>query len=153
MKATFYSNSSDESYPIKSLKPIYQNIDIIYKEDTNLIKPTIITRASLITKAINYVWIDELKRFYFIRNYTFSQQRVFIDLEVDPLSTYWEDLKQREVILDRQQYINNRYQNDSEFPLLNMMNVRTIKFKNGFDDSGASFLLTLVGKSSEVKEE
>ena len=98
------------------------------------------------------MWIDELKRYYFIRNYTFSQQRVYIDLEVDPLSTYWNDLKSREVILDRQQYINNKYQNDPEFPLLNMMNVRTIEFKNGFDDSGASFLLTLVGKSSEVEE-
>lgn len=153
MKATFYSNSSDDSYPIKTLKPIYQNIDIIYKDDTNLIKPTIITRAALITKAINYVWIDELKRYYFIRNFTFSQQRIYIELEVDPLTTYWNDLKSREVILDRQQFINNKYQNDPEFPLLNMMNVRTIEFKNGFDDSGASFLLTLVGKSSEVEEQ
>lgn len=78
--------------------PGYVPVDVYdcqLKEDTSVVAPTVIIRFSDPTKLkeYGYAYIDDFKRWYFIRNYTFNRTRWLIDLEVDPLASFREEIK------------------------------------------------------------
>lgn len=78
--------------------PGYVPVDVYdcqLKEDTSIIAPTVIIRFSDQTKLkqYGYAYLDDFNRWYFIKNYTFNKTRWLIDLEVDPLASFREEIK------------------------------------------------------------
>lgn len=147
MLTTFYNNISDDRYINKRITITHDDVDIEYKEATGLIRPQFIVSTPLIGQATNYLYVAELKRYYYIRNITFEHQRCILDCEVDVLMSYKQDIMNRTVILDRQQNrdLYNLYLDDPEFKLYQYSNVYTVPWTKGFSSTAQTFLLTVVG--------
>ena len=62
MTGNFYKNNSDNKVLNKDLNRIINDIPIILKDDTDLLKPTFILDYSPFIYNCNYVYIPELYR-------------------------------------------------------------------------------------------
>lgn len=154
MYAWLYTNNSDERVVDKNLTVLHpindepqEGISCIFKDDTDLIHPTIIFNYAIVPYC-NYIWLSEPNRYYYVRNRTYSQGRVYLECEEDVLYTYRNELRQREVVLKRSQYIYNQDQEDDEWKTYGYTAVRTINFPSGFSDSTQEFILGIAGGNS-----
>ena len=103
---------------------------------------------------INYCYITELKRYYFLTNYTYiTGQRIELHCSVDVLMSYAEEIKRLKVNVLRYEKINPSYITDSRIPLFSSTKQRVIEFPdNIFNLANPSaedknFLLNIVGGS------
>lgn len=147
MQATLYFNKSDKRSIGKILQSI-ATVDIEMKEDTSIMDPTFILLDPNKYLAANYIYVPDLGRYYFINNITLSHQRAFIECHVDVLESYKGDIKDHEVILERQENEYNLYLDDPEFKIYQPTNVMTFNFPKGFDESTQEYLLVVVGRTS-----
>lgn len=112
--AILYLNNSDERVLDKSLTAKLTLSSFEYKEDTTIIRPTIIVANNSAVFQSNYCYLSDFGRYYFIRNITVSQQRLRIDLEVDPLYTYRSQIRNCTGVLNRQENVWSGYLQDAE---------------------------------------
>lgn len=146
MLAKFFNNKSDARYVNKSLELIHDNVDIKYKEDTDLINPIFIVSSGLITPSVNYLWVENLGRYYFIKNVVFTQGMVEIECGVDVLTSFAVQLYRQNVIVNRNENLFDRYLQDEKIKVRNYDCVRTIQFPHGFES--LNIILGVVGKTT-----
>lgn len=154
MKAFFYHNKSDERYLNKNLEQLHptgtepeNGIPCIFKEDTDIIRPTLILNYNLVPN-VNYVWISEVNRYYFVRNRVYSQGRTYIECEEDVLYTYRNQIKAQKVIVKRQANLYDLNMVDDEWTIEGYTATRTIPFPNGFN-STPEWVLGVAGGDME----
>ena len=131
MNITTYVNASDEHVLDKSITKVHDNVNVILKDDTNMINPVIIVSGSL-APSYNYVYLTGFNRYYYVRDITYSQQRYYISLEVDVLMSFNAGIKALEVIANRSSSRFNVYQPDNSIPFLQRNIISTQKFPAGF---------------------
>lgn len=146
MIATFYNNASDERYLNKSITAKYSNIDIEVITPASVVRPSFRLSSGLIGQSVNYVYVSELERYYYIRNWTMDNGFVIIECEVDVLMSFKNAIKQQNVIVSRQENKFNMYLEDSKYNILSSNSVRTVQFPSGF--TGLSLVMGVVGKNS-----
>ncbi len=149
MKADFYYNYSDKNYVYKLLDNIATNIDIYYKENTELINPTFMLDNAHV-EDVNYIYVKEpVNRYYFVNDITYSQGRSFLKCSVDVLSTYFPAITDKKCISKRSSNHYNLYINDDKLNLRAETRTLTFPFKNGFkradNTKGFDFILTVNG--------
>ena len=149
MKADFYYNYSDKNYVYKLLDIIASNIDIYYKENTELINPTFMLDNAHV-EDVNYIYVKEpVNRYYFVNDITYSQGRSYMKCSVDVLSTYFPAIKDKKCISKRSANHYNLYINDDKLNLRAETRTLTFPFQNGFKRSnnkkGFDFILTVNG--------
>ena len=84
MNVILYNNKSDKRQLVKNISEI-KTISATAKGDINIISPTLIIHNTDMTN-INYCYITELKRYYFLTNYTYiTGQRIELHCNVDVL--------------------------------------------------------------------
>ena len=151
MKATFYSNQSENIVLDKKIDSIrLSNITIHYKDDTELINPTILCEVDKLPWYVNYVYISEpVDRYYYIVNKTMKQHMVEIVCEVDPLMSFKDELYEEEYLVWRNQKHYNMYLSDDRQVTEASERVLTFPFPRGFSvgDKTASYILTVNGGS------
>ena len=141
MQAILYINESDNNRINKTLREVAR-VNIILKDDTNNITPTIIiSRATTID--FNYIYIADFNRYYFVTSSAYSQQKYIVNLSVDVLRTYKNDIYNLNVIANRSSSRFNLYQTDAEISFLNKNDIITMPFPGGF--SGLSMILAVNG--------
>lgn len=131
MQITTYRNASEEHVLDKQLTVVNSNISAMFKDDTNMVNPTIII-SSLISKNFNYVYISDTDRYYYVTDMTYSQQRTLVTLAVDVLMSFNSDIKDLEVIANRSSSYYNTYQKDDSIPFENRNIISTQPFASGF---------------------
>ena len=131
MQITTYRNASEEHVLDKQLTVVNSNISAMFKDDANMVNPTIII-SSLISKNFNYVYISDTDRYYYVTDMTYSQQRTLITLAVDVLMSFNSDIKDLEVIANRSSSYYNTYQKDDSIPFENRNIISTQPFASGF---------------------
>ena len=131
MYITTYVNASDEHVLDKSITKVHDNVNVILKDDTNMINPVIIVSGSL-APSYNYVYLTDFNRYYYVRDITYSQQRYYIALEVDVLMSFKAAINDLEVIANRSSSRFNVYQPDNSIPFLQRNIIATQKFPSGF---------------------
>lgn len=112
-----------------------------FKDDTQLINPTLILDPAYTISTSNYFIINGMN--YFVNNVTYSQQRLMVDLELDDLETYKSSILNQNAILDRSYNHFNAYQVDNDIPMINSNEITITNFPSGF--SGESLILTVAG--------
>lgn len=142
MTITTYRNASEEHVLDKQLTVVNSGVTAMFKDDTNMINPTIII-SSLMSKNFNYVYISDTDRYYYVNDMTYSQQRTFINLSVDVLMSFNAEIKALNVIANRSSSYYNVYQTDSSIPFENRNVISTQPFSGGFN--GQSMLLAVNG--------
>lgn len=147
MKATFYNNASDERYLNKSITAKYSNIDVEVITPASIVRPSFRLSSGLLGQSVNYVYVKELERYYYIRNWTMDNGFVILECEVDVLMSFKKAIKEQNVIVSRQEHKYNLYQNDDRFKLYNYQAVKTIAFdsSDGFDFNTTNYVLAVVG--------
>lgn len=142
MQITTYRNASEEHVLDKQLTVVNSDVTAMFKDDTNMINPTIII-SSLMSKNFNYVYISDTNRYYYVNDMTYSQQRTFINLSVDVLMSFNSEIKNLDLIANRSSSRFNVYQPDSEVKFLQKSIIATQKFPYGF--TGSSMILSVNG--------
>lgn len=152
MKAIFYNNKSDERYMNKNLETLkwgqqeITEVPIQLIEPCDVIRPRLKLSSDLVTKNCNYVQIEELGRYYFIRSWTTENGYIYVDCEVDVLYTFRTYIQKENVIVARQRDYYDRYLEDDKIKVENYECVRTLQFPQGF--SSLNIILGVVGKTS-----
>ena len=149
MTVTLYKNTSDKRNLNKSLTEI-KTVSATAKGDINIISPTLIIQY--FNTDFNYCYISELNRFYYVNSLTLlSGQRLQIDLSVDVLMTYKEEIKNLTVNVLRYENIDPTFLTDSRIPLFSDTLQKVIEFpENIFNlenpsENSKNFLLTVAG--------
>lgn len=145
MKATFYTNNSEDNKMVKNLTKVFDN-DIYFKDDASLITPNITISGVTLTNIVkcNYVLIQPINYYYFIRNITAQgKDRYLLNLDLDELSTFSSQLQDLKCIVKRQENKYNLYLPDERYKAY--QNTATVqkKFPSGFTQG--QIIMTIVG--------
>ena len=131
MRAIRYINrSAEKAFPkdLVSQEPAGSTgILVEFKDDTNMLHPTLKMSLDAAYMTFNYIYLEDLHRYYFVKNITFSQQYALIECDVDVLESWKNELRNQSVIYSRQSYSYNSYQRDSELPMMEYGDVDTVK--------------------------
>lgn len=146
MKATFYNNASDERYLNKSITAKYSNIDIEVITPASVVRPSFRLSSGLLGQSVNYVYVQELERYYYIRNWTMDNGFVILECECDVLMSFKNAIKQQNVIVKRQERDYNLYINDEKQKFYNT-NATVVKEFSGnhFSMNTSEFILVMSG--------
>ena len=149
MNVILYNNKSDKRQLVKNITEI-KTISATAKGDINIISPTLIIHN--FTTDFNYCYISDFDRYYFVKSITLlTGQRIQIDLSVDVLMTYKEEIKNLTVNVLRYENIEPTFLTDSRIPLFSDTLQKVIEFpKNIFNleipsENSKNFLLTVAG--------
>lgn len=146
MKGKFYNNKSDARYMNKKIDLKYDNIPIEVLTPASVVRPVLKVSSGLIGQSVNYVYVDELERYYYIRNWVMENGYVQLECEVDVLMSFKDAIKQQNVIVSRQQNSYNLYQVDEKMKFYNTNATKVKEFPNQlFDLSNSQFLLVMNG--------
>ena len=154
MTVTLYKNTSDKRNLNKVITEI-KSVSATAKGEINIIFPTLI--LEYFSNDFNYCYISDFNRYYFVKSITLlTGQRVQIDLTVDVLMSYKEEIKKLTVNVLRYENIEPTYLTDSRIPLFSDTVQKVIEFpENIFNlenpsENSKNFLLTVAGGDFNV---
>ena len=98
MTAILYNNTSDSREINKNLTEL-STINITLYLDTNVTTP--IFKVKNFINNANYMYVSDLHRYYYINNYTISNQCVYLHCSVDVLETYKTEILNSECLISR----------------------------------------------------
>lgn len=152
MNAKFYNCKRDERYVFKIQDSDQTNTDLVtidILDPTEVVRPRIKVKTGRLGNQTNYCYINELDRFYYIRNWTMENGYVILDLEVDVLMTYRKELMNSDVCVARNEKQFNYYLNDDNLKTYAPTRVKTIEFENGFTDTPNFYLAVTSAEGAE----
>ena len=145
MVAKIYKTKSAPNVVNKTLSNVVTFEEVIFKEDTSLLNPTIIINgvsndSSYTIEDIgtsNYFSIPKVNRYYFITDITMmSGGRVAITGKVDVLMSFKTDILGSTQLIVRQEKKTNNYLIDTDIPLSSKKQVIEHEFGDSITDSG-----------------
>jgi len=142
MTSTFYINNSDNRVVNKQLIPVINNVDIVFKSDTDIYKPTLIISNINSIENANYLYIEDLDRYYYINEKEQSQQMIYLYCITDVLMTYSNYIKELYGTIRRQSNIFDTYLKDNEFLVEGYSRVQTMNFPYGLNNQECYLLMT-----------
>lgn len=149
MRATLYKNHSDERYLVKDLSSIGTYNNLVFKDDEDLVTPTFKVTDSSFSEECNYIYVQELKRYYYVRSRRYSRQCLFLECQVDVLMSFRNDIHDMTGIISRNERLYNLYLNDDKMEMLNYPYYQTLNMKcvegHPFSMQTNQILLSLVG--------
>lgn len=100
MNLVCYNNNSPKNKVTKDLTELFTLTGIL-REGTSMVNPTILVEKE-IPPLFNYCYISEFYRYYFVETITNVNKKLWsISLHCDVLSTYWNNIKTCECIVNR----------------------------------------------------
>lgn len=143
MRIELYTNNSEVESVVKDLTTL-QTLDGTLREATSILNPTIKIEGLTDIDKINYMYIPEFGRYYFVNDIRSIRNNLFeVSAHVDVLMTYAEEIKQQRGVIRRQENVWNTYLDDGTFKAYQNPVIVTKVFPNGFNDN--SFVLALSG--------
>lgn len=129
----------------KSLTEVVTFDEVIFKEDTSLLNPTVIingvSNSSTYTiediGKCNYFSIPKVDRYYFITDIVMLHGgRVAISGKVDPLMSFKTDILASAQLIVRQEKKTNNYLIDTDIPLSSKKQIIEHEFGDSIADGG-----------------
>lgn len=106
--------------------------------DCKILQPVSIINPTLILtgysdRTINYAYIEEYKRYYYIVNYSVNPNGfIVLSLKCDVLMSFIDDIANNDCIVSRNQYDYNFYLQDNLLQVQNNPIITTRQFPAGF---------------------
>lgn len=132
MNCTLYDNQSRKDILHKNIVQVGTTKVIEFKEDTDLLRPTLKLAVDANSLQFNYVYLEDLRRYYYVNNIIFSRQYIQVELEVDVLMSFANQIMLCDCILERQSGVYNTYFPDEDWPKYAYENVRIQPCSNKF---------------------
>ena len=144
MSFQMYQNTSDNRYLNKNITALGAALTCSFKDDTTMENPTIIVSPGAYNPSCNYGYLSDTGRYYYVVDITYSQQRIFIQLKVDVLMSFKDDINKATCTAARSSNKYNTYLNDPRYPHVEFNNPVLKAFPNSFS-SKLSAVLTIAG--------
>lgn len=157
LKLALYQTNTSNTRIDKSVGHLHTYTDIVLKDNTSIVNPTIKLRASDVNVLKgNYCYIPKFKRFYYItdiRNlggWYFDEQQQLdmylweLDLKCDVLMSFRKQIIKHSVIFKKSESNWNLYLNDSNIQIDNRTRTIIKKFPNSLTND-ATYVLLLAG--------
>lgn len=131
MRIIFYTNNSDSNELNKNINLITELQCNVNKDNLDVLSPILFLSYFDIKKLnINYCYIEELNRYYFINSYTIEKNNLIkIQLETDVLMTFKNDILLSSGIVKETK--NNQNNFSSQFELLDTKQQKILYFSDG----------------------
>lgn len=113
MQITLYKTDSPKNVIGKEKTEPKHFEQVLLKERTDILNPTIKVKADDSLLKYNYCWIENFQRFYFVKNIRIFPNSIYeIDLSVDVLDSFKNAILASKGFVTRQTEINNYYNGD-----------------------------------------
>ena len=150
MVALLYKNTSDNRVISKNITLI-KEVSIELKSNVDFISPTIFLQTFDGCEDVNYLYIEEFKRYYFVNNINhLTGGRISLSCSVDVLMSNKDNILSLSCIIDKQENassnFSDKYIDDGSFVTECRTFNSIINFPNGFNDN-AEFILITAGRS------
>lgn len=144
MRIIFYTNNSDSNELNKNINLITELQCNVNKDNLDVLSPILFLSYFDIKELnINYCYIEELNRYYFINSYTIEKNNLIkLQLETDVLMTFKNDILLSSGIVKETK--NNQNNFSSQFELLDTKQQKILYFSDG-DNKFSDDKLYLVG--------
>ena len=158
MIAKFYNCIRDERYVQKVKVSDQQGTDVnveILTDNNNVVRPTIRISSGILNQSVNYVWLKDFKRFYYIRNWTADNGYITLDLEVDVLMSFKRELMNSPAMVARNEKSSNKYITDDNIKMLAPTATKVLKdgWTSPFSKTTSYFYLAVVSSQGADNNE
>lgn len=146
MVVKLYKNTSENNAINKRISHISDE-NCVIKGDISILNPRIIITFDDNFDDINYCYIADFGRYYFIDSITpMTGSRYEVVCSVDVLQTYMNEILDLECILSKQQDLDNgnSYYNDGSYTGLTQTYTEVKQWENGLPNS-AEYILVCAG--------
>lgn len=134
---------------LKNPTPIGDPLAGTLKDDCSLIDPVIMIERDTAPTDVNYCYISEFARYYFIKNIDSYKTGLWsITMHCDVLHTYANGILASPAIAARSSNNFNMMLNDDHYFTQENPHIFTKAFPSGFDTSTASYVLALIGQAA-----
>ena len=145
MNIIFYNNKSENNRLIKTITQISTGTGTL-RESCSMIDPSVLTAIADVSN-INYAYIADFGRYYFIRKITVDRENLYrIDMHVDVL------MSNKTALLDCKGVINsstsanaNNYLNGNNWVRTEKDTTTIMRFPSGLSTNGNFILITAGG--------
>lgn len=145
MKITLYFNTSEPNRMNKTLTTI-GSVDGTLRTQSSVIDPVIRVASGLNFSNVNYMYIDEFHRYYFINDIVSVRTGIWeIYGHVDVLSTYSNIVSSLPCVIGRNEYEYNLFLDDDRLLVNTNRFVQTLKFPNSIPTIGSNYVITISG--------
>lgn len=118
------------------------------KDGCSLMDPVILIASDTAPTGINYAYIAEFGRYYFIKNIDAYRTGLWsIDMHCDVLKTYSAAILSSPAVVARSSSNFNMLMNDDHYYTQENPHIFTKAFPSGFDTSADSYILALIGQA------
>lgn len=146
MKITFYKNLSEQNKVDKTLVLVEEYDNCTAKTPLSIINPTFNINNPNFNLNCNYIYVEDLDRYYFITNMTATNNSVWeIDCHIDVLQTYSQQIKNQYAVIERNTNAVNTYLDDPLYFTYQDPQIITKEFPNEFSKQFKYVLLTAGG--------
>lgn len=144
MNITFYQNISEYNAVNKSIREL-TTITGTLREESSIIDPVItISDIDNIVGSMNYAYIPEFNRYYFITNIESVRTNLWrVSFHVDVLYTYRAQIKSNSAIIERNENQYDLKLNDGLFKTQQNPRIAQFPFPSGFNTW--NFVLAIAG--------
>lgn len=133
MTIILYTNKSETIKLDKELVELAR-LNGTLRDESSVTDPVIkITDIGEYVQSVNYVWIEEFKRYYFVRGLDYVNNNMWrLSLHVDVLMTYKDQIRSQKGIIERNESQYNLKLNDGLFVTQQNPRIATFAFPKGF---------------------
>lgn len=144
MTITFYTNGSERNALRKNLEQLL-TFEGTLRDTSSLIDPVItVAVVSNLIPQINYAYIPEFARYYFVNNITSIRNNVWqFEMHIDVLMTYCDAILANHAIIQRNENEYDLQLNDGMFVTMQKPRKSVHQFPNGFTDY--DYVLAIAG--------
>ena len=145
MDIIFYNNNSENNRLIKTITQISTGAGVL-REPCNLTDPSVLTAIDNVSN-INYAYIADFGRYYFIRKITVDRENLYrLDMHVDVLMSNKTALLDCKGVINSSTKINaNNYLNSDTWVRTEKDTTTIMRFPSGLSTNGNFILITAGG--------
>ena len=145
MNIILYKNSSEDNRLIKTITQISTGTGTL-REPCNMVDPSVLMAISDVSD-INYAYIADFGRYYFIRKITVDREGLYrIDMHVDVLMSNKTALLDCKGIINSSTTVNaNNYLNSDTWVRTEKDSTTIMRFPSGLSTDGNFILITAGG--------
>lgn len=143
-----YNNTSDSNVLSKTII-LVTTLQCALKDATELMNPVLVIASDNIESNVNYAFIPDLGRYYFVRNKRqVTANRIELDLHVDVLMSFKESIRKSTALVEvTGNAINPYIESDIWTPDVRRT-THVKKFENGFNANPQYILMTAGGAAN-----
>lgn len=142
MTLRLYKNKSDKNVVSKTINQSGSDISGTLREDCSIINP-VISIQGLTDLKVNYAYIPEFGRYYYINNIVCKGKLYELHMHVDVLMSFGTEILDNTAVISRQQSMYNLYLQDGVFKTYADNHYQIKQFPSGFNTQ--QFIFSVAG--------